>query len=152
MYTSLEEQTVYRTNFQGVVPSATFITVQERLGKNEKFGRANAPSKMKELAGLVKCADCGYAIKIYHFPNLNCYGRSTLHCCNVSIKITFPILREKVAVEVQKQLDVIACKLLESNMKAKKEAMKSLKSIRKSKGLSILRHLVQWILNRSAKR
>lgn len=121
-YTTLEEQTVYRTNFQGVVPSATFITVQERLGKNEKFGRANAPSKMKELAGLVKCADCGYAIKINHFPNLNCYGRSTLHCCNTSIKITFPILREKVAVEVQKQLDVIACKLLESNMKAKKRS------------------------------
>ncbi len=151
-YTTLEEQTVYRTNFQGVVPSTTFITVQERLGKNEKFGRANAPSKMKELAGLVKCANCGYAIKINHFPNLNCYGRSTLHCCNASIKITFPILREKVAVEVQKQLDVIACKLLESNVKAKKEAMKSLKSIRKSKGLSILRHLEQWILNRSAKR
>ena len=44
-YTTLEEQTVYRTNFQGVVPSTTFITVQERLGKNEKFGRANAPVK-----------------------------------------------------------------------------------------------------------
>ena len=36
--------------------------------------------------------------------------------------LTFPILREKVAVEVQKQLDVIACKLLESNMKAKKRS------------------------------
>lgn len=119
-YTSLEEQTVYRTNFQGVVPSATFITVQERLGKNEKIGRANAPSKMKELAGLVKCADCGYAVKIYSYPHLNCYGRTTLHCCNASIKITFPILREKVAVEIQKQLDVIAQKLLESKIVAEK--------------------------------
>lgn len=121
-YTSLEEQTVYRTNFKGVVSSATFITVQERLGKNEKFGRANAPSKMKELAGLVKCAKCGYAIKINNFPNLNCYGRSTLHCCTASISITFPVLREKVAVEVQKQLDVIAMKLLENNIKAKKRS------------------------------
>lgn len=120
-YTTLEEQCVYRTNFKGVVPSATYIAVQERLAKNEKIGRANAPSRMKELAGLVKCAKCGYAIKMNNPSNLNCYGRSALHCCDVSIKVKFPILQEMVAIEVQKQLDVIAGKLIENSISKKKQ-------------------------------
>lgn len=119
-YTSLEEQTVYRTNFAGVVPSTLFITVQERLARNEKMGRANAPSKMMELAGLVKCAKCGYAIRSNNFPHLNCYGRSTLHSCDASITIDFMALQEKVAVEVQKQLDIIARKFLDDSIKATK--------------------------------
>lgn len=121
-YTSLEEQTVYRTNFKGIVSSAVFVSVQERLGDNEKFGRANAPGKMKELAGLLKCANCSYAIRANNFPNLNCYGRSTLHCCDASIKITFLLLRENVAVEIQKQLDMIARMVLENSIKAKKKS------------------------------
>lgn len=120
-YTSLEEQTVYRTNFEGVVSSEIYITVQERLAKNEKIGRANAPSKMKELAGLVKCAKCGYAIKINSYPNLSCYGRATLHVCDASIKMKFPALQEKIAVEVQKQLDAIASKILANSISRKKE-------------------------------
>lgn len=119
-YTSLEEQTVYRTNFSGVIPSALFISVQERLARNEKMGRANAPSKMLELAGLVKCAKCGYAIRTNNFPHLNCYGRSTLHTCDASFSMDFTLLREMVAVEVQKQLDVIAVKFLDDSIKAKK--------------------------------
>lgn len=120
-YTTLEEQTVYRTNFAGVIPSETFIAVQERLEKNEKLGRANAPSKMHELAGLVKCAKCGYAIRTNNYPRLNCYGRSTLHCCDVTIPIKFEELRKKVSIEVQKQLDIVAVKLLDDQIKAKQK-------------------------------
>lgn len=115
-YTSLEEQTVYKTNFSGVVSSATYIAVQERLAKNEQIRRANAPSKMKELAGLVKCAKCGYAIKIYDASNLRCYARSALHRCDASIKIKFPELQQKVAADIQGQLDDIAVKILENSI------------------------------------
>lgn len=120
-YTSLEEQTVYRTNFKGVVSSEVYIAVQERLAKNEKIGRANAPSKMRELAGLVKCAKCGYAIKVNHPPNLSCHGRNTLHICDASIQIKFPILQESVAVEIQKQLDKIASKILQNSINRKEK-------------------------------
>ena len=121
-YSSLEEQTVYRTNFEGVIPSSLFISVQERLARNEQMGRANAPSKLKELAGLVKCAKCGYAIRANNFPHLNCYGRSTLHVCDASFAVEFSLLREKVAVEVQKQLDIIARKFLDDSIKAKQSS------------------------------
>lgn len=119
-YTSLEEQTIYRTNFQGVIPSNLFIAVQERLASNEKLGRANAPGKMLELAGKVKCAKCGYAIRTNNFPHLNCYGRSSLHACDASITIKFDELREQIAVEIQKQLDVIAMKFVDDSIKAQK--------------------------------
>ena len=119
-YTNLEEQTVYRTNFQGVIPSSLFIAVQERLASNEKLGRANAPSKMLELAGKVKCAKCGYAIRTNNFPHLNCYGRSSLHACDASFSMKFNELREKVAIEIQKQLDVIAQKFVNDSIEAQK--------------------------------
>lgn len=118
-YANLEAQTVYLTNFPGVIPSSLFIAVQERLASNEKLGRANAPSKMLELAGKVKCAKCGYAIRANNFPHLNCYGRASLHACNASISIDFHQLREKVAVEVQKQLNVIAQKFIDDSIKAR---------------------------------
>ena len=121
-YTSLEEQTVYRTNFKGVIPSVLFITVQERLARNEKLGRSNVPSKMLELSGLVKCAKCGYAIRTNNFPHLNCYGRAALHVCDASFSMNFTILREKVVMEVQKQLDVIARKFLDDSVKAKESS------------------------------
>lgn len=121
-YTSLEEQAVYRTNFKGVIPSALFITVQDRLARNEKLGRSNAPSRLLELSGLLKCAKCGYAIRANNFPHLNCYGRSTLHTCDASFSVDFTLLREKVAVEVQKQLDVIANKFLKDSAEASKNA------------------------------
>lgn len=120
-YTSLEEQTVYKTNFKGIVSSETYIAVQERLAKNEMVRRANAPSKMKELAGLVKCAKCGYAIKSNNYPSLSCHGRATLHVCDVSIQLKFPTLQEKVAEEIQKQLDVIASKILQNSIERKQE-------------------------------
>lgn len=85
--------------------------VQERLARNEKIGRANAPGKMEELAGLVKCAKCGYAVKMNHPPNLSCYGRSSLHVCDASIQMKFPELQEKVGLELQKQLDVLLQKI-----------------------------------------
>lgn len=121
-YTSLDEQTVYRANYKGVIPSALFISVQERLGRNERMGRSNAPSKLKELSGLLKCAKCGYAIRANNFPHLNCYGRSTLHSCDASFSISFDELREKVGTEVQKQLDLIAMKFLDDSIKAKKKS------------------------------
>ncbi|MDD3220172.1 MAG: recombinase family protein [Lachnospiraceae bacterium] len=79
-YTDLSEQSVYLTNFEGMIDSKTFIMVQERLAQNEQIKRSNAPSALQELAGLIKCKSCGYAVKSYSKstngrPYLSCYGR-----------------------------------------------------------------------------
>lgn len=114
-----DKQTVYPTNFEGVVDSKTFIMVQERLEQNEKFKSANSPSALKELAGLLKCADCGYAVKANSIYKKNgrlslcCHGRSVLKVCNTSFAgIEFADLQKKVGKEVQKKLDNVALEVL----------------------------------------
>jgi len=129
-YTSLDKQHVYRTNFPGIISSSLFISVQERLKLNKQIRRSNSPGKLKELSGLVKCANCGYTIKVNAYPYLNCYGRTSLHCCDVKFKIKVDDLIEKVAVEVQKQLDVIAVKFLTDEDEAHK-AIKEIEQLNK---------------------
>ena len=113
-YVTLEEQSVYLTNFAGVIDSKTFIMAQERLEQNEQISRSNAPSILKELAGLLKCADCGYAIKSYSksttgAPYLSCYGKYGLKVCDTTFKgVKFAEIQKKVGIEIQKELDKIA--------------------------------------------
>lgn len=114
-YTDLKEQSIYLTNFSGVVDSRTFINVQERLGQNEQFKKNNKPTNMKEFQGLLKCAKCGYAVKMYAKPKIACYGATQLHCCDADYKkLSFDKLRQDLGAEVQKNLDKIAMDLVKS--------------------------------------
>ena len=113
-YTDLKEQSIYLTNFKGVIDSKTFIMVQERLENNEQIARANAPSALQELSGLIKCAKCGYAINSPSksskgVPYLGCHAKYNLRKCDVSLKgVKFTDIQNKVGIEVQKELDKIA--------------------------------------------
>ncbi len=83
-----KDWSVYLTNFEGIVDSRTFILIQNKLDRNEALGRANNPeTQMEELAGLIKCAKCGYAVKMRPgAPTLSCDGRSRLHTCDASFR------------------------------------------------------------------
>lgn len=107
-YTDLHNQTIYRTNFAGVIPSEIFLAAQDRLARNEQLGWTNHPRKMQELAGLIKCKKCGYAVKTNNYPTLSCWGRCTLHCCDVSFRISFLDLQKKVSDEIQNKLHTFA--------------------------------------------
>ena len=135
-YTDLKEQSIYLTNFKGLIDSKTFIMVQERLENNEQISRSNAPSVLEELAGLIKCKKCGYAIKSHSksakgIPYLGCHGRYTLKTCDVSLKgVRFPDLQNQVGNEVQKELDKIAQSIVTEIIsdKEKENHIKELKS------------------------
>lgn len=129
-YTDLKEQSVYLTNFAGIIDSRTFINVQERLAQNEQFGKNNKPTNMKEFQGLLKCAKCGYAVKMYSKPYLGCYGARQLHCCDVSFRgVSFEKLRDDLRVEVQKNLDKTAMEIVRSKAihREKREHIEELK-------------------------
>lgn len=114
-YTDLKEQSVYLTNFAGIVDSRTFLCVQERLAQNEQIGKNNRPTRMKEFQGLLKCAKCGYAVKMYNQPKIACYGARQMHCCDADFgKLDFEKLRADLGAEVQKNLDRIAAALARS--------------------------------------
>ena len=103
-YTDLKEQSIYLTNFAGIIDSKTFIMVQERLATNEQIKRSNTAGALKELTGLLKCPKCGYAIKCHNkskkgIPYLGCHGRYELKVCDVSFKGTkFADVQEKVGI------------------------------------------------------
>lgn len=135
-YATLEEQSVYLTNFAGVIDSKTFIMAQERLEQNEQIRRSNSPSVLKELAGLLKCADCGYAIKSYSkstngMPYLSCYGKYGLKVCDTTFKgVKFTEIQKKVGIEIQRELDKIAKVIMQeiANDITKENHIKELKA------------------------
>lgn len=110
-YTTMEEQSVYLTNFEGFIPSINYVSVQERLAENQQFTRNNTAGLLEELGGKLKCKSCGYAIKSYSQstngrPYLDCYGNRSLHTCKEKFNnINFWVLQETVGEEIQKQLD-----------------------------------------------
>ncbi len=112
-YTTMEEQSVYLTNFEGFIPSISYVGVQDRLAENQQFTRNNTAGVLEELGGKLKCKSCGYAIKSYSQstngrPYLDCYANRSLHTCKEKYnKINFYELQEKVGEEIQKQLDNI---------------------------------------------
>lgn len=130
-YDTLENQSIYLTNFKGQVDSKTYIMVQERLKDNEQIRRSNAPSAFQELAGLLKCKECGYAVRSYGIYrktgriSLACSGRATLKVCDVSFAgIKFPDIQNKVGIEIQKRLDKIAIEVLVDMTNTKKKESK----------------------------
>ncbi|MCC8127578.1 MAG: recombinase family protein [Clostridiales bacterium] len=115
-----EQHTIYLTNIKGIIDSSSFILVQERLSRNRSFGRANpANTKMKELSGLVKCAKCGYAVKMKsQYPTLSCDGRSRLHICDASFRgIRLEAIQKQVEEYCQAWLDDSCHKMAQDEKK-----------------------------------
>lgn len=110
-YTTMEEQSVYLTNFEGFIPSINYVSVQERLAENQQITRNNTAGVLEELGGKLKCHKCKLAIKSYSQstngrPYLDCFGNRSYHTCAEKYnKVNFWELQEKVGEEIQKQLD-----------------------------------------------
>lgn len=111
-YTDFKEQSVYVTNFPGIIDSRTYIHVMERLGRNEQINNSTKNGVLEELGGKLKCS-CGYAIKSYSKstngrPYLDCYANRTLHICEHKYnKFKFNEIQEKVGDEIQKKIGEI---------------------------------------------
>ena len=101
---TLEGLRAYLTDIKPIIPSRTFITVQERLDQNSAFSRDNSPTtKLQEFAGLLKCANCGYAIKYRCPPTLTCSGRDIAKVCDVSFR---GHKLDEIRTQVNKEIDL----------------------------------------------
>lgn len=104
-YNSLSGQQLTVANHHGFIPSELWLRVQDKLSKTPQIPRAKA-GKHSWLTGLLKCARCGYAIKINHVKSENrfyllCSGRSNLATCSASIHIDLHELEQHVATEIK---------------------------------------------------
>lgn len=111
-YADFKEQSVYLTNFPGVISSRDYVSIMKRLGENQQITSSNKAGVLQELGGKLKCT-CGYAIKSYSKstngrPYLDCYANRSLHTCNHKYnKFDFFDIQASVGAEMQKQLDTI---------------------------------------------
>lgn len=121
-YETLENTSVYVTNFQGIIDSRDYIAAMDRLGRNEAFSACTKSSRLQELGGKLKCT-CGRAILAYGKstngrPYISCYGRRILKTCSHKYNhFNFYRIQEEVGEQIQQRLGN-----LHSLAKAKEEA------------------------------
>ena len=105
-YTSLKDQVLSLTNFQGKIPSDIWIACQEKLEKNRQIGNSGK-GKHTWLTGLLKCGECGYALTIRKWKDnkyLYCSGKEHLNVCKVN---RFSLRVSDIEQGIQKELQLI---------------------------------------------
>lgn len=88
------------SNHEGFINSDLWLNVQEKLAGNKQLSRSQA-GKYSWLTGLLKCADCGYSIKINYNKNdmkfyLICSGKSNLRICDARISLSIRELEKSI--------------------------------------------------------
>ena len=93
-------------NHEGLIDAQLWLAVQEKLERNSQINRANA-GKYSFLTGLLKCAKCGYALKIAGSDgslHLLCSGRSNFSVCDASIQVDIRELEDYIAGQISEIL------------------------------------------------
>ena len=83
-YQDLKNQHFSLASHCGVIPSALWLACQYKLDENHQLGNAGR-GKHTWLSGLMKCASCGYSIKVNRDKKrfyLSCSGRSNMGLCS----------------------------------------------------------------------
>lgn len=105
-YTDMRDHSASVLNSVGIVPADLWLLCQEKLARNRQVGNSGK-GQHTWLSGLLKCAKCGYSIKI-GFENdhrwLLCSGRYNLAHCDASIHVSLTELEEIAAQEIEKLL------------------------------------------------
>ena len=103
-----QRQQLAVANHEGFISSALWLRVQEKLEDNLQMPKVNA-GKYSWLTGLMKCAKCGYSIKINRGRGadqfyLLCAGRSNLANCDAKIGLDLREIETAVADQMQSVL------------------------------------------------
>ncbi len=105
-YTSCEGQSAAVMNGEGVIDSALWLKCQAKLNQNRQVAN-NGKGTHTWLSGLLKCARCGYSMKVAEQNGrrwLYCSGRYHLSACDSTIKIRLSELENEIAGEIEKLL------------------------------------------------
>lgn len=84
-YQDLHDHVLTIANHQGHVDANVFLAVQRKLDQNKQIANTGK-GKYTWLSGLLKCAECGYSLKVIqdpkaHRPYLICSGRTNYKIC-----------------------------------------------------------------------
>lgn len=105
-YRDAREQLFSLANHVGLIPSGLWLTCQYKLDENRRLGGCGR-GRHTWLSGLLKCAACGYSVKVNRDGGkyyLLCSGRSNLGLCGESIRADLRELEANVAAELERIL------------------------------------------------
>lgn len=105
-YQDLRAQHFSLALHHGLVPSSLWLQCQYKLEANRQLG-GSGRGKHTWLSGLLKCARCGYSVKVNRDGSkfyLLCSGRSNLGLCDRSIRVDLRALEASVAAELEQLL------------------------------------------------
>ncbi len=101
-YNDLAAQHFSLANHCGTISSELWLNCQYKLDHNKQLSRAGL-GKHSWLTGLMKCAACGYSVKVNQMDGkryLVCSGRSNLSVCDQTISIKLDELEASVTAEL----------------------------------------------------
>ncbi len=105
-YQDLKQQHFSLAIHYGLVSADLWLQCQSKLDRNRQLGGAGR-GKHTWLSGLLKCAACGYSVKVNRDRDkyyLLCSGRSNLGVCDASIRIDLRELETSVQAELEQLL------------------------------------------------
>lgn len=130
-YRNLKEQRFSLSTHYGLIPSALWLQCQYKLDANRQLGNGGR-GRHSWLSGLLKCADCGYSVKINREKDkyyLVCSGRSNLGLCDASIRVDLRMLEAAVEAELERML--AECPDVEEGAAEDQETVRALGQIEK---------------------
>ena len=109
-YTDVREHSVSVLNSIGIVPADVWLACQNKLQKNQQIGNSGKGTHTW-LSGLLKCAKCGYSLKVLKENKwrwLVCSGRYNLARCDAKVTVDVSELEEIVAEKISEMLESVS--------------------------------------------
>lgn len=106
-HTNLKDHTLTVLNSLGIVPSDLWLKCQAKLSRNQQIGNSGKGTHTW-LSGLLKCAKCGYSLKVLtekSYRWLVCSGRYNMSRCDATIRVKLDELEQAAAQEIQSMID-----------------------------------------------
>lgn len=107
----MNEQKLSVFSVPPIVPSSTFIQVQQLLNKNQQIKNSHK-SHWSWLSGLLKCGNCGYSCTLYHSGTtkrtkayIRCSGRYNNKICKITHTETIESVEEYVFNQLKQHLE-----------------------------------------------
>ena len=125
-YQDLKAQHFSLSTHYGLIPSGLWLQCQYKLDTNRQLGGAGR-GRHTWLSGLLKCASCGYSIKVNRNREqyyLVCSGRSNLGLCDASIRVSLRDLEASVEGVLEQLL--AECPQIETDTAEDQETVQAL--------------------------
>lgn len=106
-FSDLHDQFVAIADHEGVIDSQTFLSCQRKLDGNRQI-KNSGRGKYTWLSGLVKCASCGYSLRVIStrgYLYFYCSGRSNYHICGLRHTESVRDVENQAAEQIQTELD-----------------------------------------------